>query len=385
MNRSMSQSAAATCFAPAERASPETILKQWASLASVEMLRTVLDAAPCVIVVVNRQRQIVYCNLAAAALGGIDDFSEALGKRPGEVAGCIHAGGPGGCGTAEACRYCGAVLCVLDALAGRPAARECRMTRRVGARSESLDLAVSAVPVTVGGEPFTVVSMQDISDQKRRRALERIFFHDVMNTAACVQGLADALTRRAGDTPAAAMARTLHSAANQLAHEISSQRTLTAAEDGELEVDPTRLAPLAVVREEAERLLGFPAFKDRRIDIDPGSAGAAMESDRALLGRVIGNMLRNALEASVPGEAVRAGCRARDNAVEFWVWNPGEMPREAQLQVFQRSFSTKGSGRGLGTYSMKLLTERYLGGMVSFTSAAGAGTEFQARCPLAIP
>ncbi len=248
------------------------------------------------------------------------------------------------------------------------------MTRRVGARSESLDLAVSAVPVTVGGEPFTVVSMQDISDQKRRRALERIFFHDVMNTAACVQGLAGA-----------AMARTLHSAANQLAHEISSQRTLTAAEDGELEVDPTRLAPLAVVREEAERLLGFPAFKDRRIDIDPGSAGAAMESDRALLGRVIGNMLRNALEASVPGEAVRAGCRARDNAVEFWVWNPGEMPREAQLQVFQRSFSTKGSGRGLGTYSMKLLTERYLGGMVSFTSAAGAGTEFQARCPLAIP
>lgn len=41
------------------------------------------------------------------------------------------------------------------------------------------------------------------------------------------------------------------------------------------------------------------------------------------------------------------------------------MPRTSQLQIFQRSFSTKGKGRGLGTYSIKLLTERYLKGTAS--------------------
>ena len=60
------------------------------------------------------------------------------------------------------------------------------------------------------------------------------------------------------------------------------------------------------------------------------------------------------------------------------------MTREVQLGVFQRSLSTKGSGRGLGTYSMKLLTERYLKGHVSFTSTASGGTTFTIRIPAAI-
>jgi sensor histidine kinase regulating citrate/malate metabolism len=43
------------------------------------------------------------------------------------------------------------------------------------------------------------------------------------------------------------------------------------------------------------------------------------------------------------------------------------IPKDVQLQLFQRSFSTKGMGRGWGTYSIRLLTERYLGaGLISF-------------------
>ena len=45
-------------------------------------------------------------------------------------------------------------------------------------------------------------------------------------------------------------------------------------------------------------------------------------------------------------------------------------------------FSTKSStGRGLGTYSMKLLGERYLGGAVSFSSSAEHGTVFTFELP----
>lgn len=75
------------------------------------------------------------------------------------------------------------------------------------------------------------------------------------------------------------------------------------------------------------------------------------------------------------------GCRTEGEFVEFWVNNPNVMPRTAQLQVFQRSFSTKGSGRGLGTYSMKLISERYLKGAVAFTSCEEQGTTFLARYP----
>jgi len=74
----------------------------------------------------------------------------------------------------------------------------------------------------------------------------------------------------------------------------------------------------------------------------------------------------------------------KDKGIRFWVNNPNFMPREVQLQVFQRSFSTKGAGRGLGTYSIKLLTERYLKGMVSFSTSPETGTTFQAWYPMAL-
>ncbi len=38
--------------------------------------------------------------------------------------------------------------------------------------------------------------------------------------------------------------------------------------------------------------------------------------------------------------------------------------------------------RGLGTYSVKLLTERYLGGAVTFTSTQEEGTTFRVCYPL---
>ena len=64
----------------------------------------------------------------------------------------------------------------------------------------------------------------------------------------------------------------------------------------------------------------------------------------------------------------------------FEVHNPVEMPREIQLQMFVRSFSTKGLGRGLGTYSARLFTEAYLGGRIGFRSDS-TGTTFWVEIP----
>ena len=65
----------------------------------------------------------------------------------------------------------------------------------------------------------------------------------------------------------------------------------------------------------------------------------------------------------------------------FWVHNPGHMDPSVQHQVFRRFFSTKGPGRGLGTYSIKLLAEEYLGGRVSLDSSPERGTTFVLSLP----
>ena len=87
-------------------------------------------------------------------------------------------------------------------------------------------------------------------------------------------------------------------------------------------------------------------------------------------------MIKNALEATPAEGKVTVDCNFAPEAVIIRVHNPGHMPKDVQQQVFQRSFSTKGTGRGLGTYSMKLLGEKFLNGKVSFESTAGAGTIF---------
>ncbi len=374
----------ATAAARAHRASREVVEGQAATVMSAELLRAVLDTSPVIALVLNVHRQIVYWNRALARFIGEEHAARLPGTRPGEVLGCVNAfRTAGGCGTAEPCEFCGALLTILDALTGVPARRECRITRSVEGRSESLDFAVHAAPVLVRGETFLGVSLADISHEKRRRALERIFFHDLLNTASCVLGLAEMMGRSAPEGKMGRSARLLHSTSTQLVNEILSQRTLAAAESGDLEPDPEPLSTLRVLREEVERHCEFPVAHGREIEIDQDTADVIIRSDRTLLGRVIGNMLVNALEACPAGQIVRAGCRAGDEEVEFWVQNPAVMPDEVRAQIFQRSFSTKGSGRGLGTYSMKLLTERYLEGKIAFSSSEAEGTTFRARYPRA--
>jgi sensor histidine kinase regulating citrate/malate metabolism len=92
-------------------------------------------------------------------------------------------------------------------------------------------------------------------------------------------------------------------------------------------------------------------------------------------------MLKNALEATSEEENVTLGARRDSDQVEFWVNNPAFMPRDVQLQVFKRSFSTKGPGRGIGTYSIRLLVSRYLRGSVDFESSQAQGTTFRVRLP----
>jgi sensor histidine kinase regulating citrate/malate metabolism len=105
------------------------------------------------------------------------------------------------------------------------------------------------------------------------------------------------------------------------------------------------------------------------------------ESDPLILKRVLINTVKNALEASEEGAVIRMGTKIVNRHVIFWINNPGVIPEHAQSQIFQRSFSTKGTNRGIGTYSIKLLTTRYLKGSVSFKSESDEGTTFFINIP----
>jgi signal transduction histidine kinase len=380
----MDQAAAketATRFASAQRAGPQDIDRQTRLIAGQKLLGVLPDAVPCILLVVNEHRQIVLANERLLdLLSPGQRQAGVLGRRPGEVLGCVHAfENDEGCGTTESCSLCGAVNAMLTSLHGGARVEECRITR---ANGEALDLRVWTTPLALDGEQFTVFAALDISHEKRRQALERIFLHDIGNVASGLKWYTELLERGNPDK-----SREFQTALGQLSRElldeIDGQRTLVRAESGELVFTPERLRTRQLLQEAVELYSHHPVSHERHLHLDPDAEDIAVTSDRTLLSRVLCNLIKNALEACRAGQTVTVGCSRPGDTIEFWVHNPGVMPHAVQLQVFQRSFSTKGVGRGLGTYSIKLLTERYLQGRVSFTSTPEQGTTFKVHYPLA--
>jgi len=368
-----------TRFAPAERAAELEVKNLFELLSGVPLLDEILCSVPDVLLFLNEHRQIVFANRATFRFLGIEPTTDVLGSRPGEALSCVHATETeGGCGTAEACQTCGAVQAILAAQQGNSDVRECRIA--VKDSFDAVDLKVSTVPFEYDGEIFTICAVQDISHEKRRRTLERTFFHDVLNTAGGLRGYTELLLESEPDEQPE-VAATVNDIATNLIEEIETQRSLMAAEADELSVNLSDLRAKEVLEELAVAYRRHEVGKDKSIIVAAESENVAFRSDHALLLRVVGNMLKNALEASSEGETVRLGAQDVNDQVEFWVNNPAVMPRDVQLQVFQRSFSTKGSGRGIGTYSMRLLASKYLGGSVDFESTEDRGTTFRVRLP----
>ena len=238
---------------------------------------------------------------------------------------------------------------------------------------------MAATPLTIQGERFVIVAIEDISRPKRLEVLQRVFFHDVLNTAGCISGYASHLMhdRQVIDEACDGLVRL----SDDLIEEIKAQQDLLRAEAGDLTVETDVVLTEQLLGELRDAYQTVPAAVGRRIELRRVWAGIVWTDQRLLL-RVLGNMLKNALEASGHGQAVTIDCVERGQDVTFAVHNPAVIPEDVQLQLFQRSFSTKGSpGRGIGTYSMKLLGEQYLGGKIAFVSRPDEGTTFTLTLP----
>ena len=373
----------ATSFAPAGRAAPEALAGTFRHLSELAFVREVVNAMPFVVAVLNRQRQLVFWNDALFQAVGARDVNDLLGKRPGEAIHCVHADDePGGCGTAEACRHCGAVNAVLRCLVTEaPTEGECRIGTRVAGEAHSLDLKVTARPFRVEGETFVIVTLNDISDMKRRRALERLFFHDVINLAGGLRGMVELMQQIKDPERLHRLTKDVSAISDSLLDEILAQRELSAAESGDYQPRPEDMLVTDLFHEVAHHLRHHDAARSHGIVVEPTGAHL-IRADHTLARRVLVNMLKNALEASPRDSEVRMTATADpDGLVRLSVHNVGFMPREVQLQMFQRSFSTKGADRGLGTYSMKLFTEKYLEGRLTFTSSEQEGTTFSVALP----
>ena len=368
-----------THFASAQRLSDAEINKQKEMFADSSERYAILDAMLDITLILNSDRQVIFANEALKKYLNLDELTSVYGLRPGEILDCMHAfETDGGCGTSKFCSTCGAVRAILTSQGGNADIQECRITTRT---KQSLDLKVYAVPIVIKDEKYTIFTIADISNEKRRKALERIFFHDILNTAGGIKGITEIindvnqLEREELDTILAQLS-------DRLIDEIKAQQELLLAEQGELKLQYQEVSALLVVDHLVEMYRLHPLCRGKKIILSKGTTDVTFTSDDRLLSRVIGNMMKNALEATPEEGLISLKVVQKLNHVCFIVHNNGVITKVSQLQIFQRSFSTKGVNRGLGTYSIKLLTEKYLNGRAGFISTEELGTSFYAIFPI---
>ncbi len=182
------------------------------------------------------------------------------------------------------------------------------------------------------------------------------------------------------------MLRAVYRTSLRLKQEVAIQRALTRSKTFTYHPIRVKVTAPEVAKEVEAFFARHPAVEGKKLKFSGFHPDITLYTDLPLLLRILGNMIVNALEAGQKGDRVKIRLQKKDNSLVFSVWNRQTIPPEIGGRIFQRSFSTKaGEGRGIGTYSMKILGERILGGTVDFDSSAETGTTFCFSLPRPSP
>jgi len=365
----------------AKRDTGAEISKQNLKLSENTLIRNLFDTINLPLSILNEKRQIVYANEKAAEFYNAE-INEILGKRHGECLNCVNA--YSGCGVADYCIYCGAFNAIINSLSDdKPSAEECRILSKDNQKIVAYDLLIKSSPLVIGGVRYLLVIFEDISVEKRKKTLERIFFHDVLNTINGLHGLIDYLAQKTYDEETDEIIKNLVKLSNRLADEVISQRDLIAAEKGELKVKLSIINAKLIFDELIKQTIFLIPNNNLSFKVENFMDDINFVSDNNILKRILFNMIKNAAEAvNFSGEITLGASLIKNENILFFVNNKTYIEPEAQAQIFQRNFSTKSPTRGLGTFSMKLLGENYLKGKVYFDSDKEKGTTFYLQLPI---
>ncbi len=367
-----------THFASPERASEAELQDDIEQISRNPVIDGLMNVASGLFAVLNQHRQVIAVNETFLSLLGVKDVHDIIGLRPGETLNCIHANkNEGGCGTSEYCPTCGAAIAIVLSLEKEmPVEKICAVEVERNGKRDDLCFRVRALPVKFSNRPIVLLFLQDITHQQKLDSLEKIFFHDISNIVSGLVNSSNSIKNGKPEKKERALDR-IHTLVERLAGEISVQRQLILSNIHTYQPSLHELSVARLFKELESVLTDHPEARGKEIIFEGSEFEFTFNSDLSLLVRILSNMIINALEASSENDVVRVWVEDRNDRTIFKVWNKSSIPLQIAKRVFQRNYSTKrGAGRGLGTYSMKILSEKFLGGEVDFSSSEKKGTEF---------
>jgi len=200
---------------------------------------------------------------------------------------------------------------------------------------------------------------------EREQSFTATASHELRTPLAVIQGATEILTDQTRERPAAQKAL---SRIRRAASEMSdfTQALLTLSREAQSETDPGEICDVAeimprIAEEQRELLNGRPVGIDCRC-----GATLRVQAPPSLVTIVVGNLFRNAIAHTDRG-AVQ--CQIDGRTLRIRDSGPGISPAHIN-QVFDRNFTTRPGGYGVGLYLTKRICDRY-GWKIALESTRG--------------
>jgi two-component system nitrogen regulation sensor histidine kinase NtrY len=220
------------------------------------------------------------------------------------------------------------------------------------------------------------------------REMARRLAHELKNPIFPIQLSIETL-RRALDQEGAQDAQRFQAlfreSSDTILDELRSLRSIVEEFSQFARMPPPRLAPTDL-GDLVERVLALYRARAAAVRIETGLAPGlpAVPADRDLLGRALGNLVANALEAMPDGGTLSVKTRAVEEGVALEVSDTGPgLTEEQRTRLFTPYYTTKKGGTGLGLAIVQGIVSDH-GGRIQVESAPGAGTTFTLVLPVSI-
>ena len=276
----------------------------------------------------------------------------------------------------------GLVISIADVSARVQAERE---LERVAHSLEGRVAERTAALMRLNAELESARAKADAANRDKTRFLAAAS-HDLLQPLNAARLYTATLIERAGTSGLNELAYAIESALNAVEEIMSALLDISRIDAGALKPSPSVFGARELMKK-IELEFGPPA-REKQIDLRIVATSAAAAADRALVGRIVQNLVSNAIKYTRPGGRVLVGCRRRGNRLRVDVIDTGIGINRDQHALIFGEFSRlehgarMAQGLGLGLSIVKRLVSA-MGLALDLDSVEGKGSRFSLYLPVA--
>lgn len=220
-----------------------------------------------------------------------------------------------------------------------------------------------------------------MENARLREDIERLTRHDLKSPLGAIIGTTEVLLKNEKlGFGSKELIQEIRASSFDILTMINRSLDIYKMETGHYELTPEEFDIVETLKEAVDdaRILG----RDEQIKVlfSPPEEPLMIRGEKLLCFTILGNLLKNAVEASKEEESIMVAISFTESAI-ITIHNNAPIPAEIQDSLFEKhvTFGKKG-GTGLGTYSAKLLATIQQGD-VTFESSEAFGTTFTVSLP----